>query len=322
MKISNLINNVEGEKNQFAHDVIKGLSSSPKFISSKYFYDNIGSDLFQKITRTTDYYLTSCEYTILQTTSQDISKIINHKILDIIELGAGDGHKSKLIIDAFLKSQSLINYYPIDISQQAMFFLEHNLASQIAAHGIVAEYVEGLAYVKNISPNPKLVLFLGSSIGNFSPKNSLEFLRAVKNNINPGDHVIIGFDLKKDLNILYKAYNDSEGLTRKFNLNILTRVNNNLKANFILDNFEHYGFYNPNYGAMESFLISLCDQDIYIKELDMSINFNKFEPLHLEYSYKYSLPEIKTLSEESGFRIIDNFCDDKNYFVNSLWQAI
>lgn len=322
MKITNLISNsLNLRSQQFAQEILTGLLSRPKFISSKYFYDTNGSNLFQKITQTKDYYLSSCELNILENNKILISRILNNKNLDIIELGVGDGHKSSLLINAFLQSRILINYYPIDISKRAMILLQNNLSNNFNTHGIVADYIDGLAYVNNLSQNPKLLLFLGSSIGNFTPEKAQEFLRLISSNLNQGDHFLIGFDLKKDLNILHKAYNDREGLTREFNLNILSRVNKSLNANFVLENFEHYGFYNPNYGAMESFIISLRDQEINLEDFKTKISFQKFEPVHLEYSFKYSLSDIKALGEQSGFEIIENFCDNKNYFASSLWRV-
>jgi uncharacterized SAM-dependent methyltransferase len=139
--------------------------------------------------------------------------------------------------------------------------------------------------------------------------------------INDGDHVLIGFDQKKDIQILNRAYNDSAGITSKFNLNLLSRMNRELQANFELGQFEHYGFYNPIKGAMESHVISLKEQRVYIKELQREFSFGKYEPIHLEYSFKFLPSDIKSLSEQSGFLVVRNFSDSGEYFISSLWRA-
>jgi L-histidine N-alpha-methyltransferase len=326
MKIINLIKDNNRLKYEFAKDIIKGLTSKKKFISSQYFYDDKGSNLFQKITNSNDYYLTRCEFSILENAGHEIAELVQgdeNKAIDVIELGVGDGHKSKLIINALLNSGMKIQYYPIDISEQALVLLKENLSSAqlVDIQGLVADNIDGISYVKNKSTFPKLLLFLGSSIGNFNPEKARDFLRELKSNLNPGDYVLIGFDQKKSVNILQKAYNDTEGITREFNLNILARINREMGANFIIDNFDHHGFYNPNIGAMESHLISLCDQAVNIGVLERPILFHKFEPLHLEYSYKYLLPEIEFMSSEAGFKIVKNFIDENNYFISSLWQV-
>jgi|SRR5579871_2599112 len=325
MKITNLAHNNES-LNNFTNDVIRGLKSKPKFISSQHFYDDNGSNLFQKITKTKDYYLTLCEYRILEKTSNEIAQIMSKNktgILDVIELGPGDGHKSRLIINALLTSNLTVNYYPIDISERALLLLSENLFSStlLNTHAIIADYIDGITHINKQSSNPKLVLFLGSSIGNFDPKTSLDFLQTLKNNLNPDDFLLIGFDQKKEINILQRAYNDGDGLTREFNLNILRRINRELGANFVINNFEHHGFYNPNLGAMESYLISLCEQTVIINGLQEPIVFHKFEPLHLEYSYKYLLPEIELLSKATECNIIKNFNCDDDYYIISLWQV-
>lgn len=325
MKLTNLLGLHQSNQysDEFAIDVLTGLSSQPKSISAKYFYDDIGSELFQKISQHKDYYPTKTEFSILQEAAGVIPQIVNSSVIDIIELGAGDGHKSKLVIDGFLNHGCKVNFYPIDISEKAMQLLGENLlnSADLTIHGIVADYFTGLNYLKKISNNPKLVLFLGSNIGNFNKEQSGEFLKKLWLSLNESDHVLIGYDLKKDTQILNRAYNDSDGLTTAFNLNVLSRMNEALGADFDVSKFEHYGFYNPTLGAMESHLISLEEQGIYIKALEKKVHFEKFEPMHLEYSYKFTLPEISHLASENGFKIKQHFSDANNYFIDSLWQV-
>ncbi len=325
MKITNLIekNQFSLHQEEFALDVLTGLSSHPKSISAKYFYDDIGSELFQKISQHQDYYPTQTEFAIFQKNCAIIPDIINESEIDIIELGAGDGHKSKLIIDGFLDKGCKVNFYPIDISEKAMQLLGENLTvnENLNIHGVVADYFTGLAHLKKISNSKKLVLFLGSNIGNFNKAQSRDFLKKLWFTLNTSDHVLIGYDLKKDTHVLNKAYNDTDGLTEAFNLNLLNRINKEFGGNFDTSKFQHYGFYNPTLEAMESYLISLEDQHIYISALEKNFHFEKFEPMHLECSHKFSPSDIAYLASHTGFFVEQHFSDDKHYFIDALWQV-
>jgi len=325
LRITNLLEVDQSTQNReaFTTDVLMGLSSAPKTLSAKYFYDDAGSELFQKISQHQDYYLTKTEFSILEQYGTALAATINESEIDIIELGAGDGHKSKLIIDSFLAQGTKVNFYPIDISEKAMGLLGVNLAvsDQLNIHGIVADYFHSLNALKKISNNKKLVLFLGSNIGNFNKVQTQEFLKKLWLALNANDHVLIGYDLKKDSEILNKAYNDSAGLTTAFNLNLLKRMNVELGANFDTAKFKHYGFYNPSLGAMESFIISLQEQDVYIAALEKTFHFEKFEPLHLESSFKFAESEIKGLASQTGFKVEAHFSDAQHYFIDALWQV-
>lgn len=325
MKITNLI-----EKNQdsqhhedFSLDVIAGLSAQPKAISAKYFYDNIGSELFQQISQHPDYYPTKTEFSILARIASKIPEIVNESEIDIIELGAGDGHKSRLIIDGFLDKGCKVNFYPIDISEKAMQLLGENLTvnERLYIHGVVADYFKGLNHLKKISNNKKLVLFLGSNIGNLTKEQSHGFLNSLRTSLNASDYVLIGFDLIKDPQILNKAYNDADGLTRAFNLNLLSRINSELGGNFDISKFQHYGFYNPTQATMESYLISLADQDISIATSNQTFHFEQYEAMHLEYSHKFSPSDITGLANDAAFDVTQLFSDEKSYFIDALWQV-
>lgn len=326
MEISNLVNyeNQTDDKEQFALDVLSGLSCDEKSLSTKYFYDDKGSELFQKITKHKDYYLTRTEYEILEKLKNEISQLIGDDEVDIIELGAGDGHKSELIIDGILSSGKKVNYYPIDISAKAMNQLEKFIKPNhdLNIHGVVAEYFEGLRFINEKSKNRKLVLFLGSNIGNFNRQQAHYFLQHLWNALSKDDFVLIGFDLKKDVEKLMAAYNDSSGYTKDFNLNLLDRMNRELGANFKRDNFQHVGVFNPKIGAMESYLLPIKDQVVYIKTLKKSFKFEAYEPLHLEYSFKYNKSDIETMCFDSGFKLMKHFTDKNKYFIDSLWQVV
>lgn len=311
-------------KEQFGIDVLTGLCAKPKTLSAKYFYDDIGSDIFQKITQHPDYYPTRVEFEILNAIKNDIPRIINEAEIDIIELGAGDCHKSKLIIDGFLNMGCKVNFYPIDISEQAMFLLQDNIDSHpnLKVHGVVAEYFDGLRLVRKKSSNKQLVLFLGSNIGNFDRVQNQGFLRRLWMSLNADDYVLLGFDLKKDVEVLTAAYNDSGDHTKDFNLNLLTRINRELGGNFDINKFQHFGVYSPILGAMESYVLAVESHDVYISELKRSFHFEAYEPIHLEYSFKFLSNDIDYICQESGFNVIEHFTDPKAYFIDSLWQVV
>ena len=322
--LSNIQNKSKNTKriNSFSEDVDKGLSLKNKAISSKYFYDDIGSKIFQRITKHPDYYLTKNEIEILNKVKLKLPNILKLREIDIIELGPGDGSKSKIIIEGFKKKNYIVNYYPIDISKKALKLIEKNIKenNRLNINGIVSEYIEGLNYVKNISKNKQLILFLGSNIGNFEKPQSVEFMKNINKNIKKDSYMFIGFDLKKDPRKLNKAYNDSSNLTKKFNLNLLTRINNDMQANFNLNKFVHYGTYNPLLGAMESFLISNVKQKVNIKKIKKIYSFEAFETIHLEYSFKYSIEDIEDLAKKSKFTIQKYYRNKDRGFTNSLWK--
>ncbi|MEM7645676.1 MAG: L-histidine N(alpha)-methyltransferase [Pseudomonadota bacterium] len=325
MEFINLNSNTNtGESDeQFSNDVLMGLCSSPKSLSAKYFYDDRGSELFQKITDHFDYYPTRSEFEILKNIKTQLPKLFDHQEMDIIELGVGDGHKSRLLIEGFLDHDVKVNYFPIDISEKAMHLLDKNIPNhdRLETKGVVGDYFDGLRSIRENSSNPKLVLFLGSNIGNFNPVQAQGFLRRLWRGLNNNDHVLIGFDLKKHIRTLNAAYNDSAGLTRDFNLNLLTRINRELGGNFKIEDFEHFGSYNPILGAMESYLISVKKQEVFISDLERKFEFDEFEPLHLEYSFKFLRSDIDRLGKQTGFEILEHFSDHSEFFVDSLWKV-
>ncbi len=314
---------VADAREQFALDVLTGLCTSPKQIPAKYFYDDNGSRLFQQITRQAEYYLSRAERSILEAVQNELPRLVPGESIDIIELGPGDGAKSRLVIAGFLHAGRRVNYYPIDISAKALDLLANNLPAdrRLTVHGVIAEYAQGLRYARERSENRQLVLFLGSNIGNFDACQSQAFLRSVWKSLAAGDRLIVGFDLKKDVATLTRAYNDAAGHTRAFNLNLLRRINEELGGNFDLGGFQHFGVYNPVLGAMESYLLSTRDQEVHIAELERSFRFREFEPLHLEHSFKFLAQDIDRLCERIGFRLERNFYDPRHYFVDSLWSV-
>jgi dimethylhistidine N-methyltransferase len=314
------------QKTSFKKEVFEGLSSNPKTLPSKFFYDDQGSQLFADITKLEEYYPTQCEYDIFVEHKESIiSQIPSHEKINMIELGAGDGHKTKILLEELLRSKRDIEYIPIDISFYAIKRLLEDLAEnfpELKTHGVVGEYSPGLQWVREQKPGKNVVLFLGSNLGNFPREEASIFLKEIRNSLNLHDFLFIGLDLKKEISILLKAYNDSKGLTSKFNLNLLRRINRELAADFNQEAFEHFGTYNPIKGSMESYLISLKDQKVTFKNEEKTFTFKAYEPIHTEYSWKYSAQESVDLSKQCQFGVVEHFMDPKKYFLNGLWKAL
>lgn len=308
-----------------AQDTLEGLSSQQKYLSSKYFYDDQGSKIFQDIMRMPEYYLTNCELEIFYSNKKEILYEFSgrEKQFEILELGAGDGLKTKILLSHFLDRNATFNYIPIDISEEAIINLLSNFEKEIPEleiNGRIGDYFDLIEDFKLNGQIKKIILFLGSNIGNFNGRQALVFLNKLRNVLNPIDQVFIGFDLKKDPEVIMKAYNDPHGHTAAFNLNLLKRLNKEMGADFKLENFKHHEVYNPQSGAAKSYLISLKDQHVYIDELNKSFSFNKWESIFMERSQKYDMEMISNLASNSGFEIVRNFYDQRQYFVNSLWK--
>ena len=309
----------------FADDVEKGLSSHNKYLPCKYIYDEVGSDLFKKIMDLPEYYLTRCEIEILEKEKDDMANLFKDDAFNLIELGAGDGKKTKILLKHFLLKKLNFHYTPIDISESAVEELMDNLNKSVEglnASGLITEYFYGLKYLSAMDNKKKLVLFLGSNIGNMNPREAKTFLIKIWNSLNHNDFILIGFDLKKDIKTLIHAYNDDQHITAEFNKNSLYRINKELGGKFNTDKFEYFSTYDAQAGAIKSFLISTEEQNVYIDAIKKHISFNKYEAIHTESSYKYDKKNIKDLAENNGFKIEKNYFDEKKYFTNSLWRVI
>lgn len=312
------------QEQEFSSDVLIGLSQMPKQLSSKYFYDERGSQLFQEIMELSEYYLTGCEFEIISEHKEKISKEIAGEPFNLIEFGSGDGRKTNILLNHFQENGLEFQYIPIDISEKAMSALMERINLEfpdLTTEGIVAEYFDGLKWLKNTASRRNLVLFLGSNLGNFDKAHSRAFLHNLWNVLNKGDIVVIGFDLKKDIDLMLKAYNDSKGKTAEFNLNLLRRINRELGGNFDLEKFRFYAGYDVFSGAIESYLVSLEQQKVFIEKIGQSFTFDSWEPIHTEYSYKYLESDIEELAERTGFLINQQLYDSKRCFVDSVWSV-
>ena len=311
-------------KNTFKNDIYEGLQSKPKSLPSKYFYDEKGDILFQKIMASDDYYLTNADNEIFaeQTKALAQTLIENNEPFDVLELGAGDATKSTYLLKEWQNSGADFTYYPIDISSSMISYLETEMPKRIPnlkVHGLSGEYLEQVLEAHRLSKRKKVILFLGSSIGNFELHEAHNFLRKLYDEIEFGDVVLIGFDLKKNPHQILKAYNDSEGITRDFNLNLLARINKELGADFDVSKFEHFPIYNPLTGACRSFLISQEAQNVNFAD-GTYIEFDAFEAIDMELSQKFSIYDIDRIAMRIGFRKLPYFFDSNNYYCNAIWQ--
>lgn len=304
-------------------EVLEGLKKSSKTISSKFFYDSKGSELFQKITQLDEYYLTRCEREILQSIGPSLEKHLGGDAVELIEIGPGDGSKGRLVLSQLLSNPKQIEYFGIDICDHALEELKKvfsSLPQKIDPQLVLGDYLKfsNLPLIKN--NKRKVVCFFGSSIGNLSHAESTSFIQEVSQVLTDGDCFLIGFDLKKDHNIMTKAYNDSLGVTREFNLNLLTRFNREFGSNFDLSKFKHLEYYDEQLGAMVSYLISTSDQIVSIG--DENIKFNVGEKIHTESSHKYDEKDIQNLISNSDLIIADQFLDSKKYFNCVLFKKV
>lgn len=311
---------VDIKEDNFAEDVREGLVSEKKHLNPKYFYNLKGSRLFENITELQEYYLTRTESTILKTISPDLSKI-HPDLSTIIEIGSGNSEKTKHILNSFTKSKNMVNYIPVDISN---ILFESGIRvtkkyRNLYVQGILSDYMNGIELASVLNGEPKIFIFLGSSIGNFDYIDSVSFLQMIQSNMGVQDKLLVGFDLVKNKNILELAYNDKQGITAEFNKNILQRINRELDANFDLNKFKHYAFFNENKSRMEMHLVSQKEQRVKIEALNETIEFTRNESIHTENSYKYTPEMIQDLADRSNLEIENYFSDDNNYFALYLF---
>ncbi|WP_435579427.1 L-histidine N(alpha)-methyltransferase [Gilvibacter sp.] len=303
------------------NEILQGLSAPEKYISSKFFYDDAGSAIFQQIMEMPEYYLTNAEQEILAQQAGDIITETGFKgPFNVVELGAGDGSKTFELLNYLDKQNREVTYVPIDISKAAVDGLAADFAQRLpnlTLNPKVGDYFEVLNGRLKSEANPSLLLFLGSNIGNYIPGDALDLLRLFHKNMRDGDALLLGADLQKNPEVIRRAYDDPHGITRNFNLNLLDRFNRELDANFVKEQFDFYCHYNPLSGEVRSYLISLSDQIVDLA--DQQISFKKDELIWTELSKKYSFPELEGMAVTAGFEVQRHFLDSRSYFTNSLW---
>ena len=317
--------------NEFVKDVEKGLADKQKHISPKFFYDKKGSKLFEEICDQPEYYLNRSESLILKRSVDEIMDKLGEKQISIIELGNGNSLKTRILLKPFLANLRKVCYFPIDVSLKMLKKSIKDLSKEyvnLEIFGICSDYVSGLTKIndfmkmKNNIPKNKLIIFLGSSIGNFHPKEAKNFLYSLKRYIRQEDALLIGIDLEKDKRILDKAYNDKKCLTAKFNLNILARINRELDGEFKLSSFEHKSFYNIHKHRIEMHLESKLDQEVRVGAIKKTFHFKKGETIHTENSYKYSQNNLNELVKNAGLEMIQSFTDRKKQYTLILLKKV
>jgi len=323
---------LEKHQEEFAADVSIGLGAVNKHLNSRYFYDTEGDSLFQAIMASPEYYLTDCEYEILERQGAQIAEAIAATgPFELVELGSGDGLKTSLLLDALHHIEADFVYRPVDISDNSLQLLADRLGQGrgwLKMDAIHGDYMQVLARARlsarqrsglQLSVPRKVLMFLGSNLGNYPGQKAVTFLQLVRHAMRVHDALLIGLDLQKDPAVINAAYNDAAGFTRDFNLNLLERINRELGGNFDTGAFEHVPEYDPVTGMALSFLQSARPQTVYIDALDQRFQFAGGEKIFMEISQKYSSQQIADLVQTSGFKIGREYYDTRRYFTDQIW---
>ncbi|HJQ32001.1 MAG TPA: L-histidine N(alpha)-methyltransferase [Pyrinomonadaceae bacterium] len=317
-----------GTGDDFAADVRRGLGSTPKALTPKYFYDALGSHLFDAICLLPEYYLTRAEAEIFARHAAEIVEEARRGAarVTLFELGSGSASKTRRIIEALLERQKHLTYVPVDISPAALEASAHALLGDyehLRVSAYAADYDTALPrLLSELEDGARaLVLFLGSNVGNFDRAEARDFLRRLRGALREGDRLLLGADLKKDAAVLEAAYDDAHGVTAAFNLNLLARINRELRADFNLRDFRHVALYNDDEGRVEMHLESRRAQTVRLDALDLEVHFGEGERIHTENSYKYSLEELSALAAETGFARTHTWLDADERFSSNLFVA-
>jgi dimethylhistidine N-methyltransferase len=306
----------------FRDDVRRGLTSSPKFLLPKHFYDALGSKLFEAICELSEYYVTRAETAIFEDHAGEIAAALGGPVR-LVELGSGEGRKTRMLIEALLERQGGFEYLPIDISRTAIEESSEKLLLSYPSLRIdawVGEFVPTLRTLPKTTPagTRTLALFLGSTLGNLEPAERLDLLAAVRALLRPGDGFLLGVDLRKPESVLVPAYDDALGVTAAFNLNLLARINRELDGGFDLGSFRHRARWNGELGRIEMHLESVRDQTVAVRGLGLEIPFAEGETIHTESSYKFETGQIERLAVETGFELRRVWTDGERRFGSHL----
>ncbi|HKS40906.1 MAG TPA: L-histidine N(alpha)-methyltransferase [Blastocatellia bacterium] len=313
-----------GNPDAFADDVRRGLTAKPKILFPKYFYDDLGSKLFEAICRLPEYYLTRAEREILSHHAREIADSIEGPVR-LIELGSGSAEKTRYLIEALLERQKELHYLPIDISDESLESSSRELLKaypELRITAYASDYFTALrAIAETDSSQRTIALFLGSNIGNLDPEEAQDFFREVRNVLRPTDALLVGADLKKSAAVLVPAYDDPLGVTAAFNLNLLVRINRELGGQFDIKKFEHRAIYNEELGRVELYLVSLARQTVRIQAIDVEASFEEGETIYTESSYKFDLERLAELARAPGFSLEQTWFDSARRFSFNLFVA-
>jgi L-histidine N-alpha-methyltransferase len=299
-----------------AEDVRRGLTANPKWLPCKYFYDARGLDLFDRICTLAEYYLTRRETAILRAHAAEVIQR-GPAHFALAELGSGSSVKTRLLIEPCLAWQGDLTYYPVDILPNAVEESARRLLADYPALrvvGLVGEFGDGLRYLGEQPREPCLLAFLGSTVGNFNDEENSKFFTALRQALSPPDRLLLGVDLLKDPATLVAAYDDSQGVTAQFNLNLLARINREMAADFDLPSFRHRAIFNAALGRVEMHLVSLRPQKVRVGALGLTVPFAEGETIHTENCYKHSRGAMRALLARHGFRVVDLYTDPKDWF--------
>jgi L-histidine N-alpha-methyltransferase len=303
-------------QDNLAADVRRGLTAPAKWLPCKYFYDSTGSVLFEQICELPEYYLTRAETAILREHAPALLEPCPSP-LDLVELGSGSARKTRLLIDACLSRQDALTYYPLDIAAESLAGAARGLLADypsLRVVGLVGEYADGLSYLASRAGPPRLIAFLGSTVGNFNEGELAAFLDGLRAALRPQDRFLLGFDLLKDPATLIAAYDDAQGVTARFNLNLLARVNRVLGADFDLAAFRHRAVFDERRGRIEMHLVSTRRQMVRVPALDLTLAFAEGETIHTENCYKHSREGMRAVLGRHGFDVLRAFTDPARAF--------
>ncbi|MEO0406509.1 MAG: L-histidine N(alpha)-methyltransferase [Cyanobacteria bacterium P01_A01_bin.135] len=305
-----------------ADEVVSGLQSTPKTLPPRYFYDDLGSELFEQICRLPEYYLTRTETAILATSAGAIAEVTGP--CDIVELGSGSSTKTRLILDAYSDQQPFV-YRPIDVSAGILKSSARALLvdyPSLEVHGLVSTYEQALSQLPPPQAPHRLICFIGSTLGNLSPESCRQFLQQLRGALQPGDFFLLGVDLQKPVPLLEAAYNDAQGITAAFNLNMLRHLNDRFDGNFELAQFEHSAFYNRAQHQIEMHLRSRIQQTVHLKALSLTLDLAAGETIRSEISRKFSQEELEQDLLAQQLKPLNSWTDPKGWFSVTLAEAV
>jgi dimethylhistidine N-methyltransferase len=322
LKIEDLTDPIVTASANDGSDVIAGLTQEQKTIPCHYLYDDRGSEIFEQICELPEYYPTRTEAQILEDNGSAIAQTTGN--CELIELGSGSSTKTRLLFHAYQALGYPLHYIPIDVSAGMLEASAKQLLSEypsLEIHGLVGTYKQALQHLPPSTLSKRMVFFLGSSLGNFAPKQCQEIFQEVKNALNPGDYFLLGLDLQKSKDILEPAYNDSQGVTAEFNYNLLDHLNRRFQGNFNRNNFQHWTFYNTELGQIETYLRSTQPQTVQLKALDLTVEFGEGETINTEISRKFNLQEMEQELAQEGLKVLNTWTDSHDWFALLLCEV-
>jgi L-histidine Nalpha-methyltransferase len=316
-----LLSGPTNSANQAGADVVAGLTAQPKSLPPKYFYDDRGSDLFEQITTLPEYYLTRTETAILQAHATDIAHQVGP--CELLELGSGSSTKTRYLLNAMRRLGYSLRYIPVDVSGGMLEATAQQLLIEypsLVVHGLAGTYDAALHHPLPATPYPRMVAFIGSTLGNLTPAECQVLLGQISATLQPGDYFLLGVDLEKETTVLEQAYNDSQGITAAFNLNMLSHLNWRFQGNFQPEQFQHRAFYNPAARQIEIYIDSLQAQTVHLQRLNLTVDFAEDEPMLSEISRKFNLATLTEDLAAVNLPVQTVFTDAQQWFGLLLCQ--